>query len=131
MRGVGVLILVLVAAVVCGCSRVQYVPVERVVTDSVLVTDTRVDSVYMRDSVYIVHRGDTVWAYKDRYIYKWRERTDTVWRSRTDSVTVPVPVERELSGWQKWKMEAGGWLTGALGLAVIAGGIWVWRRLKG
>lgn len=60
------------------------------------------DSVYVRDSVYIYVKGDTVTKYVEKTLYKWRTCTDTVYRDRwradtlyierTDSVTVEKPV---------------------------------------
>lgn len=47
---------------------------------------------------------------------------------RTDSIPVPYPVERELTKWEKAKMEAGGWAIGAgtaLLAAVIALLVWL------
>lgn len=61
---------------------------------------------------------------------------DTVYAKETTKSVgqkdeVPVYIEKELSGWERWKMEAGGWLTGALGVAVVAGAVWLWKRLMG
>ena len=100
--------LILLASAVCSCSRVQYVPVETVRTDSVYMNKTVRDSVYVMDSVLVV-KGDTVTEYRWRYIYKHSDKTDTVYVNRTDSVRVPYPVEKRLSKWQQFKMDVGGY----------------------
>lgn len=139
--------LALLAAVVCGvcaCSKKVYVPTERVVvrTDSVAVhradSLTRLlavrDSFVVRDSVFIMLRGDTV----VKEAWRIRERVslvhDTVRigsgfsaeRIRLDSVRVPVPVtiekvvtkEKELGWWRKCFLWTGGVFWGLFGVGI-------------
>lgn len=58
------------------------VPVEVVRTEHIV--DTRLDSIYIRDSVDRWIKGDTVFIYKEQTKYKYRYKTDTV--VRVDSV---------------------------------------------
>jgi hypothetical protein len=82
--------------------------------------------------VFLLIKGDTV--YKERYKYLYRyltiNNTDTV--IKTDSIQVPYPVEKELSRWQKIKLELGGWAFGtALALLfIIIGNIVYNRKVK-
>lgn len=119
-------VLIAVLAVMClGCKSVQYVPVESVRTDTCYVNKIRTDSVYVRDSVVVERGGDTIkvaaWRWRERYVMK----CDTVYRSRTDSVTVPYPVERKLSRWEKTKQDIGGIAIGAFIAVVSAVVIWL------
>ena len=61
------------------------------------------DSIYERDSIYIIKSGDTVTTYKTKYVYmdRWRDRV--VYRDslRVDSVRVPYPVEKKLGLWDR------------------------------
>ena len=116
----------------CSCTRKIYVPVENTVmrTDTVYSAKLRVDSVIFRDSVAVKQKGDTVFLTRYRDRYRVREHTDTVYQSVIDSVkiSVPYPVERELTRWEKVKMDAGGIAIGAgtaLLVAVIALLIWL------
>lgn len=103
--------------VLSGCRSIQYVPVEKVVTE--YKTNTVHDSVYLEvlkhDSVVIEKVGDTVYVNKWHNLYKdkWREiiKTDTL--IKTDSIQVPYPVERKLTKWEQVKMDAGGIAIGA------------------
>lgn len=52
-------------------------------------------------------------------------RDTTVWRDR--EVMVPYPVERELTWWERWKMEAGGFALAGVGMLVVIG---VWKGVK-
>ena len=130
MRNFIILIVALVA--LCGCARKIYVPVENTVmrTDTVYSAKLRVDSVIFRDSVAVKQKGDTVFLTRYRDRYRVREHTDTVYQSVIDSVkiSVPYPVGRELTRWEKVKMDAGGIAIGAgtaLLVAVIALLIWL------
>lgn len=116
----------------CSCTRKIYVPVENTVmrTDTVYSAKLRVDSVIFRDSVAVIQKGDTVFLTRYRDRYRVREHTDTVYQSVIDSVkvSVPCPVERELTRWEKVKMDAGGFAIGAgtaLLVAVIALLVWL------
>lgn len=113
-------ITVLLAPATCSCSRVQYVPVETVRTDSLYFNTVSTDSVYVMDSVLVV-KGDTVTEYRYRYLYRYKDRTDTVYINRTDSVRVPYPVEveRKLSLWQRVKVGLGGYAIAAVMITVL------------
>ena len=101
-----------------GC-RTQYVPVETVRIEYKTRDSIRHDSIYQRDSIYVIDRGDTVYTYKDRYLYKYLylNRIDTV--IKTDSIQIPYPVEKALTRWQKAKIELGGWAFGVLIMLAI------------
>ncbi len=122
----------LLLACVCmaGCRTVEYVPVERVRTDSVYVTAWSRDSIRVTDSVYVREKGDTVREYRWRYVYRDRAVHDTVFVERRDSVAVPYAVERRLTRWERWKMRAGGWcmLLAALFVPVVL--LWMVRRFR-
>lgn len=126
------IILIVALVALCGCTRKIYVPVENTAmrTDTVYSAKLRVDSVIFRDSVAVKQKGDTVFLTRYRDRYRVREHTDTVYQSVIDSVkiSVPYPVERELTRWEKVKMDAGGIAIGAgtaLLVAVIALLIWL------
>lgn len=63
------------------------------------------DSVFVRDSVYLQEKGDTVFKNKDKYVYVYKLRVDTFYVYKVREVEVPVPVERELSWWEEIKLE--------------------------
>ena len=102
--------------VVCSCRTVKYVPVETVKTDSIYINKVVRDSIHLHDSVYVKEGGDTVWVEKYRYLYKDKWRTDTLYVTQTDSVRVPYPVEKELTRWQQFRLDVGGW---AIAIVII------------
>lgn len=95
-----VVILIFAGLVLGGC-KTKYVSVPEVHTEYISRVDTtvRMDSVYLRDSVYVERKGDTLYvnktAYRDRYRHIYKVKTDTIWRR--DSVNVAYPVEKEMS----------------------------------
>lgn len=97
-----------------SCRSVQYVPVETVRTEYKTRDSIRFDSIYNRDSIYVLVKGDTVYQYKYKYLYKYQylNRTDTV--IKVDSIQVPYPVEKQLTRWQAIRMELGGWAIGII-----------------
>lgn len=112
-RLVYIIILLMLAICFISC-RTQYIPVESVRTEYKTRDSIRLDSIYQRDSIYILIKGDTVYQYRYKYLYRYltTNRTDTILKN--DSIRVPYPVEKELNRWEKVKMELGGWAFGII-----------------
>lgn len=116
-----------VIGMLTSCRSVKYVPVPEYHTEYKVKTDSFVkrDSVWVKDSVRLWMKGDTVYKecwhteHNDRYVY--RNKTDTV--MKTDSVRVPYPVERELSRWEKVKLD---WFIPILSVGLGVTGILLW-----
>lgn len=121
MRNIMTLILIIALAGITSCRSIKYVPVESVRYDSIYITKHQRDSIFQRDSIYVLDKGDTVFIYKDKYIYVYNNKTDTIYRNTTDTITQVVEVERELTKWQKFRMDAGGWSLGVLLILIIFG----------
>lgn len=113
-----------------GCTRVQYVPVESVRTDSVFVYRNVTSALTIKDSVYIDKTRDTVRVVIYKYVGERYSKTDTVYINKTDSVAVPYPVERELGKWEQAKIDYGGKAIGLLAVAVSAVIYYGLRRYK-
>lgn len=94
-----------------GCSTPRYIPVEILRVDTVYQSKIKHDSVYLHDSIYIKEwqNGDTVYKDRDRWHTKYVERVvyDTIYQSKTDSIAVPYPVEKELTWWERQKIQFG------------------------
>ena len=90
MRHIVFLLLYLAAT---SCNRHVYVPVETTKSDTVYLNRVQLDSIYMRDSVFIEKSGDSIREFQYKYIYRFKDRTDTLYISKTDSIQVPYPVE--------------------------------------
>lgn len=110
------IIILLTLAICFTACRTKYIPVETIRTVYKTRDSTRYDSIYQRDSVYMLINGDTVYLYKYKYLYRYLtiNKTDTV--IKTDSIQIPYPVEKQLSRWQALKMELGGW---AFGIGIV------------
>lgn len=89
------------AGLVLGGCKTKYVSVPEIHTEYITMVDTtiRKDSVYLKDSVYVERKGDTLYVnktlYRDRYHNIYKVKKDTV--VKRDSVNVAYPVEKEMS----------------------------------
>ena len=132
MRTSAIFLLYILALVclLCGCKQVQYVPVETVRLDSIYLTQTLRDSIVRYDSVYVRDKGDTLYVERWKYLYRDKVRVDTMVSVRTDTVSVPVPVERKLTRWERVKLEAGGYAIVAGFCVVLAVVGWMVYRIR-
>lgn len=109
--------------------------------------ESRYDSISDREKVTVVinEQGDTTRHDRERIVYRAtaRERELEVENKtlrdsisvlsarlesvRVDSISVPYPVERKLTKWEKVKMDTGGFMLGSVGVLVVAlMGVVVW-----
>lgn len=93
MRHIVILLLFLAVLAATSCVRHVYIPVETTKSDTVYMNRVQLDSIYMRDSVFIEKSGDTIREFQYKYIYRFKDRIDTLYISKTDSIQVPYPVE--------------------------------------
>lgn len=110
---------IFLATILYSCKSIQYVPVETVKRDTTYLSQTKIDSIYHRDSIYVERKGDTVYLSKYKYLYKYIEKHDTLWREKVDTVRVAYPVEAQLTKWQKIKINIGEYLITAIALVII------------
>lgn len=115
------IILAFVLSPTAGCkTKTVYVPVEKVRTEIEIMDRWNKDSVYIHDSILIVHKGDTIYLEKYKYIYKDRLVRDSVRIVDSIMVQKPYPVievreVNQLKSWQVIMMCLGaaciGWLV--------------------
>lgn len=114
-----IITLIFLATILYGCKSIQYVPVETTKRDTTYLSQTKIDSIYHRDSIYVEHKGDTVYLSKYKYLYKYIEKHDTLWREKVDTIQVAYPVEAQFTKWQKIKINIGEYLITAIALVII------------
>ena len=112
----------------CSC-KTEYVPLEVVRYDSVMIEKLMRDSVFVRDSVYLQEKGDTIYKYKDRFVYVYKNRVDTFFAEKIREIEVPVPVERKLTWWERVKLNYAEWVIAAIAL-VYALRQWLARKIR-
>ena len=89
------IVLLLAAFALAACSTVRYVPVETVHSDTLIQKIAKLDSIYVRDSIYVYVKGDTITKYVEKWRYKYRTQYDTLYIAKRDTVTVTVTEIRE------------------------------------
>ena len=112
-----------IALFCCACGTIKYVPIESTRTEYRDIFQR--DSVYLRDSIFVKERGDTLIFERYRYLYRDRILRDSV--IVRDTLRVPYPVEvvkevkKPLSSWQNFQV----W-CGRIAFAVLLI-VFVWR----
>lgn len=114
-----IITLIFLATILYSCKSIQYVPVETTKRDTTYLSQTKIDSIYHRDSIYVERKGDTVYLSKYKYLYKYIEKRDTLWREKVDTIQVAYPVEARLTKWQKIKINIGEYMITAIALVII------------
>jgi len=117
-----------------GCKTKEYIAVPEYHTEYVCRTDTfaKVDSVYLKDSVFVYQRGDTVYhtkvTYRDRYHNIYKVKLDTI--IKRDSVSIPYPIERQLTKNEQRLISLGKLFIGFLFSIVITIAVIWWYHNK-
>lgn len=119
MRMIKYVMTTLLLLVVWSCRTTEYVPVEVVRSDTTYINKVQRDSIYQLDSVYILDRGDTVLITKIKYLYRDKLVRDTVYRSKVDSIQVPYPVEQQLTRWEQFRLDVGGWAIASVIIIIL------------
>lgn len=112
--------ILLICLLLVGCTTTQYVPTE--VTKIEYKNKEIVDSIYIRDSVFVREKSDTVFLEKHRLVFRDRVFTDTI--IQRDSIPVIQTVEKTievnvLKNWQIILMVLGGILLGIIGYKLL------------
>ena len=97
-------LLVFILYMMASC-RTEYIPIESVRYDSVFLEKIQKDSIFVKDSVFLIDKGDTVYKYKNKYVYVYKILVDTFYAEREKEIEVPVPVERKLTWWERMKLQ--------------------------
>ena len=96
------LLLFLTTIISCTTTKVVEVPVETIKTE--YIEQVKYDSIYSKDSIYIIQKGDTIYNNKVQYLYKYKYLRDTI--NITDTIPKIVTVKdtqyiNQLYAWQK------------------------------
>lgn len=120
------LVLALLLSLV-GCKATRHtVEVPVYIHDTTQTVSLLHDSTYVDRWHTIETRGDTVFVTRTETLCRYRTRTDTALLYREVPVLQKVEVyrEKELTRWQRFRLGAFWWLTGAAALSLA---VW-WRR---
>ena len=102
------LLLFLTIIISCTTTKIIEVPVETIKTE--YIEQVKYDSIYHKDSIYIMQKGDTIYNNKVQYLYKYKYLRDTI--NITDTIPTIVTVKdtqyiNKLYTWQKLLMTVG------------------------
>ena len=96
------LLLFLTTIISCTTTKIVEVPIETIKTE--YIEQIKYDSIYSKDSIYIMQKGDTIYNNKVQYLYKYKYLRDTI--NITDTIPKIVTVKdtqyiNQLYTWQK------------------------------
>lgn len=92
--------------------KIVEVPVPQIKTEIKYIDKVKYDSIYLKDSVYIIQKGDTVYNTKVAYKYKYKYLKDTITINKADTITrlqkvTEIKVKNQLNVVQKVLMYIG------------------------
>lgn len=124
-------VLALIVCAMIGCTTTKYV--ETIKTDTLHHYELQYDSIVRIDSIYEREyvKGDTVYLEKTKYHFRDKVKmvTDTIVEKVVETKEVPVEVEKKLTAWQKFKINAGEWLIAGVALMLLLFAfLWVIRK---
>ena len=141
---------------VCSCRTIKYVPVESnadsVVVEKLVEVQLPPDSATIRALLECDENGKVVLSWLDiansknaqaqltidslgNLLAKMKTQPDTVYLPAKEVVIskkekVPYPVEKELTNWQKFRMDFGGWAIGIVIITILVVVGWMVYKLK-
>lgn len=141
---------------VCSCRTVKYVPVESkadsVVVEKLVEVQLPPDSATIRALLECDENGKVVLNWLDiansknaqaqltidslgNLLAKMKTQPDTVYLPSkevtvTKEVKEPYPVEKELTRWQKIRLNVGGWAIGIVIITILVMAVWMIYKLK-
>ena len=92
--------------------KIVEVPIPQIKTEIKYIDKVKYDSIYLKDSVYIIQKGDTIYNTKVAYRYKYKYLKDTIIVNKTDTITklqkvTEIKVKNQLNVVQKILMYIG------------------------
>lgn len=92
--------------------KIVEVPIPQIKTEIKYIDKVKYDSIYLKDSVYILQKGDTIYNNKVAYRYKYKYLKDTITINKTDTIiklqkVTEIKVQNQLNIVQKVLMYIG------------------------
>ena len=118
----------LLAILLLASCKTVYVPVESVSKDSIYINKWMRDSIYIKDSVFMHTKADTVFLTKYHTLYKEVVFRDTTIVSRIDTTTIVREVPRDFTKMETLKMDIGNGVLWAVPIILFL--YIIYRKLK-
>lgn len=86
--------------------KIVEVPIPQIKTEIKYIDKVKYDSIYLKDSVYIIQKGDTIYNNKVAYRYKYKYLKDTIIVNEIDTIiklqkVTEIKVKNQLNVVQK------------------------------
>lgn len=125
-------ILLTIIAVIVSCKTIKYVEVPVSTHDTVMIYNTKLDSIRFYDSISVKGLNDTIFIEKFRYRDRYHFVRDSVYLAKVDTITkVEIQeVEKKLTNWQAIKMSFGGAAISIIIIILVAGIVYLLMKFK-
>lgn len=120
MKSLNKILFISILLSIFSCKSIEYVPVETVRTEYKYVHS--IDTIINNNTTYIKEKGDTIFIYNTKEVYKYRDRIDTCIVNDTITKYVDKIEYVEVNKLKKWQiilMVLGGLLLGIIGYKLI------------
>lgn len=120
MKRFNLVLFVTILLSVYSCAPIKDAPIESTKTEYKYIYTT--DTLIQNNTTYIKEKGDTVYIYEEREVYKYRNKVDTCIVS--DTITKVIYKDKivevnKLKNWQIILMVLGGILLGIIGYKLL------------
>lgn len=113
-----VLIIAAILLLTTSCSTLSEISIDTH-KDTLYLYKEKKDSIYVRDSIFVREKGDTIYKHVERWRYRDRIIRDTVYMSKVDSVYIDRVTTHEVAKPLAWWQKALMWTGGVAMLAII------------
>lgn len=111
MKRVNLILVLTILISIYSCKSIEYIPVETVRTEYINTHTT--DTIIQNSTTVIKEKGDTIYIFKEKEVYKYRDRVDTLIVNDTINNTkyidrVEYVEVNKIKDWQSFLMILGG-----------------------
>lgn len=104
MKYKNIILLLLVVTLFTACTSTKYVPVEVEKIKKEYINTLQIDTFYIKDSIFIQNKNDTVYLEKYKYVYKHNILRDTLIINDTIPTIKTVEVTKEVNRVYNWQI---------------------------
>lgn len=123
MKRINLILLLSILISMYSCKSIEYIPVETIKTE--YINTHTIDTIIQNNTTIVREKGDTIYIFKEKEVYKYRDRVDTL--IVNDTINTIKYVDRveyvevnKIKNWQTALMILGGILVGFIVLKLIS-----------
>lgn len=116
--------------VLSSCTTTKYIEVPKEVVKTEYRDRLQKDTMYVKDSIFVKQKGDTIYIDKWHTQYVEKVRIDTCTIDHYSVETKVITQEKQLTKWESFKMNIGGYCLFLLLLIIVGCIVYVVIKIK-